>query len=78
MLMLRKKLFAVLLIFSCSSDDNNQDTPNMCVDTSLINLETACPAVIAPVCGCDGNTYNNACEAFNYNGVIAYAEGECD
>ena len=50
----------------------------MCVDTSLINLETACPAVIAPVCGCDGNTYNNACEAFNYNGVIAYAEGECD
>ena len=76
--MLRKKLFAVLLIFSCSSDDNNQDTPNMCVDTSLINLETACPAVIAPVCGCDGNTYNNACEAFNYNGVIAHAEGECD
>ena len=76
--MLRKNLFATLLIFSCSSDNNNQDTPNMCVDTSLINLETACPAVIAPVCGCDGNTYNNACEAFNYNGVIAYAEGECD
>ena len=76
--MLNKNLFIVLLIFSCSSDDNNPDTPNMCVDESLINLETNCPTVIAPVCGCDGNTYNNACEAFNYHGVIAYGEGECN
>ena len=71
-------LLSALLIFACSNGSADQDTPNMCVDESLINLETNCPTVIAPVCGCDGNTYNNACEAFNYHGVIAYGEGECD
>ena len=50
----------------------------MCVDETLINLETPCLFVIDPVCGCDGNTYNNSCEAFNWYGVIAYEDGVCD
>tara|TARA_B100001248_G_scaffold247230_1_gene218520 strand:- start:487 stop:714 length:228 start_codon:yes stop_codon:yes gene_type:complete len=70
-------LLSALLIFACSSDDN-EDVPNMCVDETLINLETPCLAVVDPVCGCDGNTYNNSCEAFNWHGVIAYADGSCD
>ena len=73
-----KRLLVLLLIplvFACSDDE---DTPNMCVDETLINLETPCLFVIDPVCGCDGNTYNNSCEAFNWYGVIAYEDGPCN
>tara|TARA_B100000035_G_C20909614_1_gene513338 strand:+ start:397 stop:624 length:228 start_codon:yes stop_codon:yes gene_type:complete len=74
-----KKLMLMLFIpflLNCSSDD--EDVPNMCVDETLINLEIACPAVVDPVCGCDGNIYNNSCEAFNWHGVIAYENGLCN
>ena len=76
---MKKLLYICLglsLVFGCSSDSEDPD-PNMCIDESLIN-GLPCPAVVDPVCGCDGITYNNSCEAFNWHGVIAYAEGPCD
>jgi hypothetical protein len=52
-------------------------TAQECVDSSLIDLSAACPLIYAPVCGCDGVTYGNGCEATYYGGVTSYTDGEC-
>ena len=53
------------------------DSTVVCVDSSLIDLNVLCPAVVDPVCGCNGITYNNSCEATNYGGVTAFTTGPC-
>ena len=49
-----------------------------CVDESLINPDAICLTVWNPVCGCNGVTYSNACEAENWGGVTYWTAGSCE
>ena len=60
-----------LCVTSCISD------PNVCVDSSLIDLTAPCTFELAPVCGCDGVTYSNPCLAVVQGGVTSYTGGPC-
>jgi len=64
--------------FTTAEDCLNGCNPDtICVDSLQIDLTVMCPAVVDPVCGCNGITYNNSCEAIYYGGVISYTTGPC-
>lgn len=69
-----KKLFSAVFLFLCFSAAFAQD----CVDTTLIDPSVMCEASFFPVCGCDGNTYPNSCEAYYTYGISEWTNGSCE
>jgi hypothetical protein len=69
---MKKILFSIICLASFGAV-RAQD----CVDSSLINMNAICPLIYAPVCGCNGVTYDNYCYATNFGGVTSYSDGPC-
>ena len=61
---------AALLLFGCKTAQQD------CIDLAKVNPEALCTMQFDPVCGCNGQTYSNACLAENA-GVTAYTKGSC-
>lgn len=55
-----------------------QEDPYICKNPKLITPDTPCDTIYAPVCGCDGITYYNSCEAELKAGLIDWTEGTCE
>ena len=62
----------------CSATQFCEFGPGACLAPgSCLNKPTNCPLTWAPVCGCDGLTYSNACER-RKAGVAELHDGECE
>lgn len=68
-----KGVFVVILIAALTGCEQNK-VNSECVEKA--DNGAACYALYDPVCGCNGKTYGNACEAARV-GITNFTKGEC-
>lgn len=61
----------------CAGGPGGEHAEGKCAATTTAPEACACPGLWAPVCGADGNTYGNTCEA-GCKGVKVAGDGECN
>lgn len=69
-----KKIFICVFFLAFGSCKEKDETPDPDCMGEKINI--ACYSVYMPVCGCNGQTYGNSCEA-GADGVKKYTAGVC-
>lgn len=69
---MKRLCFLLLVALTGCEKESNQAPP--CQERSP--SANGCYAIYSPVCGCNGKTYGNDCEAERV-GITTYTPGEC-
>jgi hypothetical protein len=63
----------------CVPEEFCKKRPGACDNIGLCDQPPeVCPPASDPVCGCDGNTYDSACEAARAGVSVEFSGGSCD